>query len=315
MNQEQFNALLATVREQVLTEVKNGVRDEFDAMKTQIQTLQGQLEQAHAEVAAATSGSGGPSYKVKIEPPKKFNGSRVTSDVLAFEIGAKNYFERLKQKGVSDAELLSMVPDILSGRALIWHEGSKQYIIGNATHHIDAVKKRFLATNIVEKARHDILQLKMQNMKDYEKYLEKFMELACLIPDLSTSEKLEKFRNGLIGDYLKDVLRDNCQTFEAAVASCDRTSIYLGQISAIRGFTNGQPSEDTTPMEVDNIEKSKYRGRKKSDSATSRVKVDLSTFQPEVLGKLMQEGRCLNCGKTGHRYTFCKNEKKDFQQL
>ena len=124
------------------------------------------------------------------------------------------------------------------------------------------------------------------------------------------------FRRGLSGDYLKDVVRQNCTTLIQAKHACEQTDLYLSQIKAIasgKGQYVGASSQGE-PMELDTATIKKTHRKIKKEEQAKRIKIDYSKIPTEVLGKLMKEKRCLNCGEEGHRYTFCKNTAQDFDQ-
>ncbi|CAI7800039.1 unnamed protein product [Closterium sp. NIES-53] len=192
---------------------------------------------------------------------------------------------------VAPAEWTSFTGTLLRGSAITWWQS-----IYTSVHTWDQFKQLFTAAfqpvNPELKARDRLAALKQ--LKSVQEYAACFRDITQEIPDLSTAEKMDRFKRGLKSSVRMEVELRDCTTLEEMIHVAERyDAIHFAykaqfprspslpfapslQSSSSATFNLQEPA----PMDLDMVEKGK-----------KPVKTDVV---------------CFKSGKKGHVWRFCR---------
>ena len=134
---------------------------------------------------------------------------------------------------------------------------------------------------------------------NFVKALDEFNDLCADIDDLHETEKLERFKEGLQNEYLREVLRDKPKTFDEAVASALNWDLIQKQVrdkkSGVPSSTAHEPATpQNDPMEIDITRTTTRKGQ----------------MSVEERKRHFENGLCFRCHKAGHQSKDCPEKKK-----
>ena len=264
----------------------------------------------------------------KLDPPKSFDGKDKDYQISDFLYKLENYFVLARIS--SDHECIAAACDRLYGPPLTWFRA----MTAGAPHHLtwaevkDAMLEEFTPPHASLDARDQLARLRMDEWK-LRNYNTRFRTLCLKIPDLSPSEKFDRYCRGLRVELLREIRLRNITTLEQAMSAAEHYVSSMHSASSVAGSSKGKhqnkfvhsrpfASAGPEPMQLGAAPAVNHlSGAKPSPSELSRIqalqtsKSKLTDSDKALLGKF---GYCFYCRQPGHIMQSCpvlpKNQQK-----
>lgn len=253
----------------------------FQQLQAELAATQAKLEQTQA-ASSAVGGGGG---RAKANKPTAFKGDHKTN-VQAWISQMEMYI-----KGESPDRAFAVAMSYLEGDAYTWFETYKSTTnIETWELMRDALLERFNPLDKALVARDKLA--KWRQIKDVTTYNRDFRQILLDIPDITETEKLDRYTRGLkqyiweplcINKYdtLEQCMTDALKVEAAKRGSKQRMSVQSGS----KPMSYGSSTSGPVPMDL---------------SAT-----ELKKLTPEERERCMKEGLCLRCREKGHLARSC----------
>jgi hypothetical protein len=203
------------------------------------------LQQTTAALAAAIH-TAPPADKPKGAKPEKFCGSKHEAATVRLWVGAlNNYFATTAW---SDTDRLQYAVTLLRDNALLWWEsmapGSRPTSYASFC---DALVAYYQPVSAQMAARDEIAALRQTD--SVKAYTDAFLRQLANIPDMSPSEKLDRYTRGLKPDIRVQVALARAATMEAAMELAERADEIMFRSSRpsapFAGYHNGGNYDNT----------------------------------------------------------------------
>ena len=207
-----------------------------------------------------------PSVSINLKPNKPvcFNGSRDFLVVNTWLYKVEQYFVLVQVANanvvLSDANRISFATTLLTGTAAVWW-----YTVLKANEvpqswdsFVAAIRREFIPEDHERRARDSLRACKQSG--SVATYLSNFRNIVLTIPDMSASEKWDKFVSGLKPKIQFEVRKSSCVEFEEATKIAMRVEAAFAGVSSDPTSSGSVSSPSATggaayePMEIDNTE-------------------------------------------------------------
>lgn len=228
--------------------------------------------------------------RFRVPDPDTFEGSATKVDNWLFSL--RGYFDLQR---VPESEKIPLASMFLRGRALIWWRSvvANQTAPSNWAEFERGLLMNFRPTNSVQEARDKLANLRQR--QKLSEYHSAFNTLCLQIPDLSDSERFDRYLRGLKTNLRKEIMLRDITNFHEAVVFTEKLDGIERQV--LRGalpMSFRQTAAGPTPMEIDAVVVNKPR--------RSAQKVDPRRSN---LRKNSADTSCWNCGEEGHFAADC----------
>ena len=244
-------------------------KNAYDEAKVEIYRLQGQIKDK-------------PSGKTKLRKPVSFHG-KGSESILSWTTHMDNYLDT-----IPGSEALNIAVSYLDGNAHEWWIAYSQTIEGKNIAVWNQLKEalidRFQSLN-KEKAARDKLA-KWKQVKDVLQFNHDFQRIVIDIPDISTSEQIDRYTRGLKPYIWKEMCTKDYENLTDAMRDAERIEAAHRRLKNIAPARKSPMiNEGRAPMDIGNLE--------------------LKKLTPAEREKCMKEGRCLRCREKGHLAKNC----------
>ena len=273
--------------------------------------LQGQLANAHAQIAAqqnnlnetqqrvnltaqelanhnSTSNFPAVSIIPKVNKPQLYRGK---GSVVSWTTHMSNYLQN-----VEESQALTIAVSYLAEGAHEWWIVFKETEEGRTIQGWNALKDalvgRFDTLN-KEKVARDKLA-KWKQLKDVASFNDDFQKIVLDIPNISTEEQIDRYTRGLKAYIWKDLCTKEYTRLSDAMKDAERTEAAHSRVNNsneiyIKKTTGNNPKP--VPMDIGNIE--------------------LKKLTEEERQRCMREGLCLRCRQKGHLAKACPKGRRN----
>ena len=241
--------------------------------------------------------------KPKIQKPCNYSGK---GSVVSWTTQMTNYVNE-----EADDDALAIAVSYLDGAAHEWWIVYSQTIEGRSIDTWEGLKtaliRRFDTLNKGKIARDKLA--KGRQVKDIASFNEDFLRIILDIPDISTSEQIDRYTRGLkpyiwremcTKDYndLTHAMRD-AERIEAACRRTKHAESYFAQHS---------PTSDTVPPPkiIEAVRIPTFAGQENSEPVPMEIgNLRLKKLTPQEREQCRKEGRCFRCRQKGHNAIKC----------
>lgn len=238
----------------------------------------------------------------KPQAPEAFNGDD-KEDVDAWIFKVEQYFKMMEVN--SDVKRMQYASTLLRGQAQLWYRLQCLRVEGDDAPFdswaafVTALRQQFTTINIIKRARDRLANLRQY--RDVQRYVFEFNSLCLKIPDITISEKMDRFIRGLKPNIRKEIELREPETLEEAMSMAERVdnihsaTYFNPRLSSFR--SNSRPvnnSSGPTPMDLGAMKTSDRRENKGPGRLT-----------PEERERLRKIGGCFYCRQTGHTLDQC----------
>jgi hypothetical protein len=187
----------------------------------------------------------------------------------------------------------------LEGTAALWWKGVTEAHTAPTTWVAfkDAMVKQFQPLDPVIKARQQLRRTYQTG--PVASYVGQLRAIYLRIPDMSESEKLERFKEGLKHPMLVKVVEANAASFEEAARIAERAdAVSYSYARSYGSYHHSGP----TPMEIDMVQTSRSFKKEGKPKAPNQPRFNISRdeYKRRRANKL-----CYKCGKEGHTAAIC----------
>lgn len=307
----------------------------------QQQAVQHAQQIAAAQQAAAAAAAARPSSRPKLAPAMRYTGTTNTMDAFLRVMSQHIEYYGL----VNDADKLQFAFGHLDGAALVWlNKMAAADRPATWAQFVERLQLRFQPTNASVSARIDIRHQK-QGDDSVSKYTNRFQAVLAPIEDMSETDKkfayifgLNRFIIGRVMERLPSI-NTLAQAIEVATAvEASQTLLGRSAGSSHHGRYGASSSSSSAPMDINNIaheepedeiEAPRFHEEPRSVEAAMMAKFEsmldhrlaalnfsapkafskdndrVSGLKSGDIGRLMKEGKCFRCQKTGHMKRDC----------
>ena len=308
------------------------------------QTAQ-QLAATHQAVqaaAAAQPAASASSVRLpKIAPPPRFKGDMNTVDTFIRAID-----QQCEYYGISGGAKLQFAFAHLDHGALMWFNALD---IKPTTWiaFTDQLYARFRPVEVAMMARQRLDTLRQRN-NTVSAYVNAFQTILTPISDMSQADQVHHFVMGLTPSLVQRVWEKRPKTLASAIefaASVEAGLVFAGRSAShyqgSRSHTSASSSSDSIPMDINHVSHdgldeelpmARFHDEPQVDSTALLSKVQelehrlammqnssiksfskdkdrISGLKSGDISRLMKEGKCFRCQKTGHMKSECPQAK------
>jgi hypothetical protein len=222
-----LNLVLGTVQEQlgVLEARVEGLTKENEELRAGLgweRAMRDVVRRLEACEVAAAQGArlGQPAGRMEVPKPKAYNGERSAREIDNFLYQVERYFDATFQ--LDDASKLRTIPLYLGDIPTLWWRRVTEDVARERCTAIttwrgfkDELKKQFYPESATDEARTKLRHLKQTCT--IREYVKEFTELLLEIPDMSDSDVLFSFTDGLQGWVKLELKRRGVQNLADAI--------------------------------------------------------------------------------------------------
>lgn len=239
-------------------------------------------------------------YPTRDKPPKPetFKGTtEQATHVRMWVTMVKNYFAACN---TPHEQKLPYAVALLREAALVWYQGLDAAQVPDTFESFcTSLIEYYQPISAQMAARDELANLKQTGT--VKEYTDVFKRVVANIPDLSSSEKMDRYERGLKDNIRVHVALADPSTFEDWVKRAEKVDEIMnkrpGSSSATLSSSQGSSRDAAeTPMEIDAIGTVNTLPRRR--------------LSPEERQALMDSGACFYCRKPGHIAAECPRKRK-----
>jgi hypothetical protein len=266
------------------TPVEQQAVDRISQLEAQLQAL---MDERRSKVA------------LRLKEPDLFSG-RTDENVRRWIFQVEQYF--LATKETDSATKVAFVGTLLRGNAAAWWEyvvkenelhGSKETDCPWTAFKEELVKQ-FRPINHEERARDKLAVVRQRT--SVSEYVSRFMAIIFDLPDITESEKIDRFFRGLkprVKQYL--LIKGKPKSFYELMQDAERMDATIYYAQRLQDVGSQSRHNEVAPMELGSVQRVNDQ-----DSKPRFQKLSVEERQ-----RLIREGKCLYCRQPGHVAVHC----------